>query len=107
MAVALRLTRLGANKRPCYRLVACDSRKPREGSIIEKLGQYQPRSQKDQIVLNKERVIYWLGQGATPSQVAYTLLKKSGVLTEWIAAKKPAKKEKKEKKAASGAAKAK
>jgi len=103
MAVALRLTRLGANKRPCYRLVACDSRKPREGSILEKLGQYQPRSAKEQITLNKERVIFWLGKGAVPSQVVYTLLKKSGILTEWQAAKKPAKKEKK---AAPGATKA-
>lgn len=95
MAVALRLTRLGANKRPCYRLVACDSRKPREGAIIEKLGQYQPRSQKDQIVFNKDRVVFWLGQGAVPSENVKVLLKKSGILAEFRAAKKPAAKAKK------------
>jgi small subunit ribosomal protein S16 len=103
MAVALRLTRLGANKRPCYRLVVCDSRKPREGAIIESLGQYQPRSAKEQIVFNKERVIFWLCRGAVPSENVYVLLKKSGILTEWRAAKKPADKKKK---AAAGATKA-
>jgi len=102
MAVVIRLTRIGSNKRPAYRLVACDSRRPRDGAILEKLGDYDPRKEKDNINLNKERIVHWMDKGAKPSQSVLVMLKKSGIIAEWRAAKKSAA----PKKAESGAKKA-
>lgn len=101
MAVVLRFRRLGANKTPHYRLVACDSRKAREGAYIENLGCYDPRKAKDNYTFRKDRVIEWLNKGAQPSETASVLLKKAGIIAEWKAIRKAAagpKKEKKEKK---------
>jgi small subunit ribosomal protein S16 len=71
MALKIRLSRGGAKKRPFYRIVVADSRKPRDGRFIERLGHYDPMLPKDdpkRVVLNAERVRHWLGQGAQPSQ---------------------------------------
>lgn len=70
MALSLRLTRAGAKKRPYYRLVVADSRSPRDGRFIERLGTYDPLRARDdpaRVKLNAERIKYWLGKGATPS----------------------------------------
>lgn len=70
MALKLRLARGGAKKRPFYRIVVADSRSPRDGRFIEKLGYYDPLKPKDseeRLKFDTERVQYWLGQGARPT----------------------------------------
>ena len=70
MALKIRLARGGAKKRPYYRIVVADSRSPRDGKFIERLGHYNPLLPKDhenRIKLEAERIQYWLGVGATPS----------------------------------------
>ncbi len=70
MALKIRLSRGGAKKRPFYRIVVADSRKPRDGRFIERLGTYNPMLAKDhpeRILFNEERVRHWLSNGATPS----------------------------------------
>jgi small subunit ribosomal protein S16 len=79
MAVKIRLARHGAKKRPFYRIVAADSDSPRDGRFLEKLGTYNPLQASAQVVLDKERVKYWIGQGATPSDTVRTILKREGV----------------------------
>lgn len=77
MAVVIRLTRGGAKKRPFYHIVAADSRNPRDGRYIERLGYYNPIAQGQEIplFLNQERITYWTGQGAKPSDRVASLLK--------------------------------
>jgi len=81
MAVKLRLTRMGRRNRPFFRINAVDSRTPRDGKIIEKLGHYDP-IEKDvtkQIVLKRDRIEYWLGQGAVPSDTVSEILLRNGI----------------------------
>ena len=83
MAVKIRLARGGAKKRPYYRIVAADARAPRDGDFIEKLGTYNPLLQKDdpkRVVLNSERIQYWLSCGAQPTDRVRYLLRKSNIL---------------------------
>jgi small subunit ribosomal protein S16 len=81
MAVKLRLKRMGRKHRSFYRLAAMESRNPRDGRVLEELGYYDPenRIEAQQIKLNTERVKYWLGVGATPSDTVRDLLKKNGI----------------------------
>jgi small subunit ribosomal protein S16 len=79
MAVKIRLARHGAKKRPFYRIVAADSDSPRDGRFLEKLGTYNPLQDPAQVILDTERVKYWIGQGATPSDTVKTILKREGV----------------------------
>jgi small subunit ribosomal protein S16 len=81
MAVTIRLARHGAKKRPFYRIVAADSDSPRDGRFLEKLGTYNPLQDPAQVVLNPDRVKYWIGQGATPSDTVRTILKREGIFT--------------------------
>ena len=70
MAVKLRLKRTGRHKRPFYRIVVADSRKPRDGRFIERVGHYDPmlpREDPKRVVLNEERIRHWLDRGAQPS----------------------------------------
>ncbi len=76
MAVKIRLARYGAKKRPFYRIVAADSRYPRDGRFLENLGTYDPMAEPSGVNLKKERVEYWLAKGATPSDTVNSLLKK-------------------------------
>lgn len=78
MAVVIRLKRIGANKKPCFRIVVADSRSPRDGSFIEELGTYDPRKNPPFITLKKERAEYWIGVGAQPSPTVKSLLKRQG-----------------------------
>ncbi|MFO1074635.1 MAG: 30S ribosomal protein S16 [Geminicoccaceae bacterium] len=83
MAVRIRLARGGAKKRPYYRIVAADARSPRDGRFLEKLGSYNPLLPSDaesRIVLNEERIRYWLGQGAEVSDRVARFLDKAGIL---------------------------
>ena len=75
--VRLRMTRLGAKKRPFYRIVAADSRSPRDGRYIEQLGHYDPMKNPYDLKLNLERVDYWLGVGAQPSETVASLIEKA------------------------------
>ena len=83
MAIKLRLARGGSKKRPFYRIVAADSRMPRDGRYIEKLGTYNPLLPKDseeRVKMDMERVQYWLGQGAQPTDRISRMLEAAGVL---------------------------
>ena len=79
MAVKLRLARHGSKKRPFYWIVAADSRKPRDGKFIEKLGTYDPRKHKNddsRVILQTDRIKYWLSVGAQPTDRVQKLLGK-------------------------------
>ena len=83
MAMKIRLARGGSNKRPFYSIVAADSRMPRDGRFIEKLGTYAPLLPKDseeRVKMNLERVQHWLGQGAQPTDRVSRMLEAAGVL---------------------------
>jgi small subunit ribosomal protein S16 len=80
MAVKIRLARHGAKKRPFYRIVAADSDSPRDGRFLERLGTYNPLHDPAQVILDADRVKYWIGQGATPSDTVKTILKREGVI---------------------------
>ena len=79
MSVVMRLRRMGGNQRPFYRLVVADSRNPREGRFLERLGDYDPMRDKDNLRLNPERIEFWLKQGATPSERVNQLLRSKGI----------------------------
>lgn len=79
MAVKIRLARHGAKKRPFYRIVAADNDSPRDGRFIEKLGTYNPLQDPALVVLDTERVKYWIGRGATPTDTVRSILKREGV----------------------------
>lgn len=80
MAVRIRLTRMGGKKKPFYRLIAADSESPRDGKFLQILGSYDPMKEPARIEIHKEKVDYWLKQGASLSGSARSLLKKQGVL---------------------------
>jgi small subunit ribosomal protein S16 len=80
MAVKLRLMRMGKTKQPSYRLVAADSRSPRDGRFIEIVGSYAPREQENKVVLKEDRVTRWLEQGAQPTDRVRRILVSAGLL---------------------------
>ena len=85
MAMKIRLARGGSKKRPHYSIVASDSRMPRDGRFLEKLGTYNPLLAKDseeRVKMNMERVQYWLGQGAQPTDRVARFLEAAGVLAK-------------------------
>ena len=75
--VRIRLTRMGAKKKPFYRVIAADSRAPRDGRFIERLGHYDPMKQPFELKLNLDRIDYWLGVGAQPSDTVARLIKRA------------------------------
>ena len=79
MAVKLRLTRIGSKKNPIYRVVAADSRSPRDGKFIEIVGRYNPQSEPSLIEFDEDKVKTWLGKGATPTEPVARLLKAKGI----------------------------
>jgi|SRR6056297_207056 len=85
MAMKIRLARGGSKKRPFYRIVAADSRMPRDGRFIEKLGTYNPLLPKDseeRVKMNMERIQYWIDQGAQPSDRISRMLEAAGVVAK-------------------------
>ena len=87
MAVKLRLMRMGKKKQPTYRVVAADSRSPRDGRFIEILGTYEPRAEPSVINLDVDKTVKWLADGAQPTETVAKLLKISGALDQFEAAK--------------------
>jgi len=79
MAVKLRLTRVGSKKNPIYRVVAADSRSPRDGKFIEIIGRYNPQSEPSLIELDEAKVKDWLGKGAQPTEAVARLIKVKGI----------------------------
>jgi len=77
--VKIRLTRLGAHKKPFYRVVVVDSRTRRDGPFIEILGTYNPQKGSSETKIDTERAKYWLAQGAQPTDVAKKLLHRAGL----------------------------
>ena len=78
--VRLRLARGGRRGRPFYRIVAADSRMPRDGRYLEVLGTYDPLQERDAVTVKHERVLQWLKRGAQPSVTVHHLLDRAGVL---------------------------
>ena len=91
MAVKLRLMRMGKKKQPVYRIVAADSRSPRDGRFIEILGTYEPRNEPSRIVVDNEKAVRWLRDGAKPTETVARLLAQSGALEEFKTGVTPAK----------------
>jgi len=79
MAVKIRLARHGAKKRPFYRIVVADGESPRDGRFLETIGTYNPLPDPAEGLLKKERAVYWLDQGAIPTDTVKNLLKKEGI----------------------------
>ena len=82
MAVKLRLRRLGKKKQPIYKVVAADSRSPRDGKFIEAIGLYNPLTNPATLDLKADRALYWLEHGAQPTDTVRNLLSQKGVLLE-------------------------
>ncbi|MBI1884160.1 MAG: 30S ribosomal protein S16 [Chlamydiae bacterium] len=80
MSVKIRLRRMGTLKKPFFRIVATDSRSPRDGKFLENLGTYEPKkTSTENYTVEKDRVLHWLKQGAQPSDTVKTLLKRAGI----------------------------
>ncbi len=86
MAVKLRLTRMGAKKRPTYRIVATDSRRPRDGQYLELVGTYSPVGEKT-VKINEEIALKWLNNGAIPTDTVKNLLSEAGIMKKYAEAK--------------------
>ena len=78
--VKIRLKRFGAAKRPCYRIVVMDSREPRDGRCIEEIGTYQHiENEGNQVAIKEDRIKYWIGVGAQPTDIVAKLMNKKGL----------------------------
>jgi small subunit ribosomal protein S16 len=88
MSVRIRLRRLGAKKRPFYRVVVADQRSPRDGRFIEIIGKYHPLEDPSLIEIDEEKALEWLRKGAQPSQPVQNLLRKTGIWEKFEAGKK-------------------
>lgn len=80
MAVKIRLKRMGAKKKPFYRVVVADSRYPRDGRFIEEIGYYNPNTNPSDVKIDADKAKEWLSKGAQPTDTVRALLKKNGVL---------------------------
>ena len=78
--VKIRLTSIGANKNPCYRIVATDGRKARDGEYIEQIGIYQPKTEPATIKIDEELAKKWLANGAQPTDTVRDLFRKANIL---------------------------
>ena len=79
----IRLRRVGAKKKPSYRLVVADIQAPRDGAFIEIIGHYDPLTDPETIVVKEDKALHWLQQGAQPTNTTARLLKKAGVLEKF------------------------
>ncbi|MEG1584306.1 MAG: 30S ribosomal protein S16 [Anaerovorax sp.] len=80
MAVKIRLKRMGANKKPFYRVVVADARSPRDGKFIEEIGYYNPLSNPADIKIDGEAAKKWIANGAQPTETVRSLFRKSGII---------------------------
>ena len=88
MAVKLRLKRMGKKKQPIYKVVAADSRSPRDGKFIEAIGLYNPKSDPATVEIKEDRALYWLKVGAQPTDTVKNLLTHQGIMLKRELAKK-------------------
>jgi len=81
--VKIRLRRVGAKKKPSYRLVVADVRAPRDGAFISIIGHYNPLTDPETVVIDEEKALHWLRQGAQPTATAARLLSKAGIIDKF------------------------
>ena len=91
MAVKLRLKRGGSKQKPFYRIVASDARSPRDGRFIDTIGTYNPIPSNYEVKIDEEKALYWLNNGAQPTDTVKSLLSKSGVWAKFKNTKKEGK----------------
>jgi len=87
MSVKIRLMRIGKKRQPAYRVVVADSRSPRDGRFIERIGRYDPRSDPSLIEIDNDRAVHWLETGAEPTERVRKLLEISGAWSRYRAAR--------------------
>lgn len=85
--VKIRLRRTGKKKKPSYRVVIADSRSPRDGAFIENIGHYNPLTEPPTIVIDEEKALKWLRQGAQPTETVVRLLNTLGIMEKFKASK--------------------
>ncbi len=88
MSVKIRLTRIGRHKDPFYRIVAADSRMPRDGRYIEQIGTYDPKLGIEKADINEELALKWLSNGAAPSDSIRAMFSKKGIMSKYAESKK-------------------
>lgn len=88
MAVKMRLKRMGATRKPYYRIVVSDSRSPRDGKNIEEIGTYDPLKEESKVTIKEDRVQYWLSVGAQPTDTVRNLLSQEGQMKKFHESKK-------------------
>jgi len=87
MAVKLRLKRMGSKQKPFYRIVAADSRSPRDGRFIEVVGTYNPIKKPAEVNVNEELALKWLNNGAQPTETVRSILSKEGIMKKYAESK--------------------
>jgi small subunit ribosomal protein S16 len=93
MAVKIRLKRMGAKKRPFYRLVVADSRSPRDGRFIEEIGTYNPLANPTEVKIDEDKALQWMLNGAKPSDTVRNLFSNAGLMEKLHNAKQQKKAE--------------
>ena len=88
MAVKLRLKRMGAKQKPFYRIVAADSRFPRDGRFIETVGTYDPVKGAEKVTIDEEKALKWLNNGAEPTDTVKNILSHAGIMAKYADSKK-------------------
>ncbi len=91
MAVKLRLKRMGSKSKPFYRIVAADSRSPRDGRFIETVGTYNPIANENQVTIDEEKAMKWLNNGAQPTDTVRNILSTNGIWSKFKNTKKEGK----------------
>ena len=91
MAVKLRLKRGGSKQKPFYRIVAADARSPRDGRFIDIVGTYNPIPANYEVTVDEEKALYWLSQGAQPTDTVRSLLRQKGIMAKHAESKKEGK----------------
>ena len=81
--VKIRLRRVGAKKKPSYRVVIADARAPRDGAFIDIIGHYNPLTDPETVVINEEKALHWLSHGAQPTATTTRLLAKTGIMEKF------------------------
>ena len=91
MAVKLRLKRGGSKQKPFYRIVAADARSPRDGRFIDSIGTYNPIPAEYEVSIDEEKAMYWLTNGAQPTDTVRNLLSQKGIMAKYAESKKEGK----------------
>jgi len=87
--VKIRLRRVGAKKKPAYRVVVADSRAPRDGAFVEVIGHYNPLTEPPTVVIDEDKALSWLKRGAQPSQTVASLLTKLSIMEKFKGSPSP------------------